>query len=98
METHDKDVGRCDAVSRGAAECRGGDKDFDETTTGLDWSVALPEDATFADAEALLVEALGVEGAVFFTGFLGGPRQRSWWKPSRRRCAWRTRLRPSAFC
>ena len=44
-----------------------------ETTTGADWSVALPEDATFADAEALLVEALGVEGAVFFHGFSGWP-------------------------
>ena len=42
----------------------GGDQDFLmwETTTGADWSVALPEDATFADAEALLVEALGGGG------------------------------------
>lgn len=52
-----------------------GDKDFLmwETTSGLDWSVALPEEATFKDVEALLVEALGVEGAVFFHGFSGWP-------------------------
>jgi exonuclease VII small subunit len=53
----------------------GGEKDFLmwETTSGADWSVALPEDATFADAEALLVGALGVRGAVFFHGFSGWP-------------------------
>ena len=44
-----------------------------ETTSGADWNVALPKDATFADAEALLVEALGVQGAVFFHGFSGWP-------------------------
>ena len=59
----------------GALPNASGDKTFLmwETTSGADWSVALPEDATFADAEALLVEALGVKGAVFFHGFSGWP-------------------------